>query len=382
LKTIYGLKQAAYAFWKKLLQAFKVMGYIRSKADPCLYFKWTLHGLVVWISWVDDCLICGNKDGVLEAKKAMMNEFDCEEVGQMKEYVGCKIDYNKEEGWMKLTQPVLLQSYNDEFDLPNGDKPNTPAVPGSVLLRGDAKDNVKTEEQTVYRSGVGKLLHMMKWSRPEILNSVREVSRFMSGANGAHMAAMFRVMKYCLATPNRGLFLKPDSKWDGDPNFEFVISGRSDSDYAKDPETRRSVSGYSTFVCNAPVTMNCKMQGCVTLSVTEAELVSATNCAQDMLFVMRVVESMGLKVKKPMILKVDNKGAMDLTHNWSVGGRTRHVDVRQLFLRDLKSDGVILVEWISTLENSTDLFTKNLAGPPFEKHCATYCGSDEYMKYN
>ncbi len=48
--------------------------------------------------------------------------------------------------------------------------------------------------------------------------------------------------------------------------------------------------------------MNSWMHSCVTLSVTEAELVSGTHCAQDMLYIMRVLESMGLKVKKPMIL--------------------------------------------------------------------------------
>ena len=74
--------------------------------------------------------------------------------------------------------------------------------------------------------------------------------------------------------------------------------------------------------------------------MTEAELAAATQCAQDMLFVMRVMESIGLKVHKPMILEVDNKGAKDLTHNWSVGGRTRHVNVREWFLRDLKEEGV------------------------------------------
>ena len=46
------------------------------------------------------------------------------------------------------------------------------------------------------------------------------------------------------------------------------------------------------------------------------------NFAQDMLFQMRVIESMGLKVEKPMILKVDNKGEKDVAHNWSTAGRT------------------------------------------------------------
>ena len=54
--------------------------------------------------------------------------------------------------------------------------------------------------------------------------------------------------------------------------------------------------------------MKSRMHGCVTLDVTSAELVSAMQeCAQDMLFILRVLESMGLKVQKPMILEVDNK---------------------------------------------------------------------------
>ena len=51
----------------------------------------------------------------------------------------------------------------------------------------------------------------------------------------------------------------------------------SDSDYANDPDRRRSVSGYTTILNGAPTsTMKSKMQSCVTLSVTEAELVAAT----------------------------------------------------------------------------------------------------------
>ena len=169
--------------------------------------------------------------------------------------MGCKIDRNLEEGWIKLTQPVLIQSYTDEFDLPEGETPKTPATPGSVLQRGEPNDHVSEKEQTTYRSGVGKLLHMMKWTRPEILNAVRELSRFMTGATLADMKEMYRTMKYCAGTPNRGLLLKPNAKWDGSPNFVFEVSGRSDSDYAKDPERRRSVSGYSTLLCGAPVTM-------------------------------------------------------------------------------------------------------------------------------
>ena len=93
-------------------------------------------------------------------------------------------------------------------------------------------------------------------------------------------------------------------------------------DYAKDPMMHRSVSGYATFLSRAVVMTKSKMQQSVTLSVREAESVAATLCAQDLLFIMRLLESIGLKVKKPMILKVNNKGTKDLASNWSVGGQT------------------------------------------------------------
>jgi hypothetical protein len=86
------------------------------------------------------------------------------------------------------------------------------------------------------------------------------------------------------------------------------------------------------------------------------------------------------RVRKPMILEVDNKGAVGLANNWSVGGRTRHVAVRQYFLRELKEDGIILTIWLAGDQMSSDLFTKNLARPLFEKHTAIYVGNDEYMR--
>jgi len=381
LRTVYGLKQAAMQYWREMVKAFTYMQYERNKADPCLYFKWVNEKLVFWITWVDDCVIAGPKERVTEAKHQMMKLFDCEELGEMKEYVGCKVEYNREEGYMKLTQPVMIQSFSDEFELPeDGNSPRTPAEPGSVLSKGEERNLVKRDRQKFYRSGVGKLLHMMRWTRPEILNAVRETSKFMSGAVEGHVTAMKRIMLYCVGTPKRGLLLKPKGLWDGTKNFVFELEGKSDSEYAKD-ESRRSVNGWSTFLCEAPISMRSKMMPIVALSVTEAELFSATLCAQDLMFEMRVLQSMGLTVKLPMTLYVDNKGAKDLCDNWSVGGRTRHVEVKQYFLRELKESGFINVVWQSGEDMTSDLFTKNLHGPLFERHASKFVGVDEYMRH-
>ncbi len=87
LWTIYGLKQATVAFWKQLIMALASMKYARGKADPCMYFDWNVNGLIVWISWVDDCLVCGKETGVLTAKKQMTDRFECDEIGNMEDYV-------------------------------------------------------------------------------------------------------------------------------------------------------------------------------------------------------------------------------------------------------------------------------------------------------
>ena len=88
---------------------------------------------------------------------------------------------------------------------------------------------------------------------------------------------------------------------------------------------------------------------------------------------MCVLEQMGLTVKKPMILQMDCKGALALTHSWSVGGRTRHINVKWHFLREMKEDGLIHTVWVHSPDNSADLFTKNLSGPDFKRHSLVYC---------
>ena len=81
-----------------------------------------------------------------------------------------------------------------------------------------------------------------------------------------------------------------------------------------------------------------------------------------------------------MILKIDNIGAVYLANSWSAGGRTRHMETRMFFLRDLKEAGVIDIKWLKGNENPVDLFTKNLAGPAFNKCAKMFVGDDEYMK--
>jgi len=79
-----------------------------------------------------------------------------------------------------------------------------------------------------------------------------------------------------------------------------------------------------------------KMQKIVALSVTGADMIAATSNVQDIMYVKRLLESIDLRVALPMVLEVENKGAVDLINNFSVIGRTRQLETRQYYLRELK----------------------------------------------
>jgi hypothetical protein len=148
-----------------------------------------------------------------------------------------------------------------------------------------------------------------------------------------HFKAMLHVLKYSLDTVEQGLVLKPYRKWDSRQSHEFVTSGRSDSDYTKEPKDRCSVSGHMVYLEGAPAMFKSSAERTVSLSTTEAEPYAGVTCVQDMLYMKNVLESLRLKVKLPMVLEMDNQGAVYLANNWSIGSRTRHIDVQSVFLR-------------------------------------------------
>jgi hypothetical protein len=69
----------------------------------------------------------------------------------------------------------------------------------------------------------------------------------------AHMQVLCRLLRYCAATPRRGLLLKPKGIWDGDPKYKFLVKGRLESNYATDITDHCSVTRDSVFLQKKPV---------------------------------------------------------------------------------------------------------------------------------
>ena len=86
---------------------------------------------------------------------------------------------------------------------------------------------------------------------------------------------------------------------------------------------------------------------------------------------------MGIKVKLPIILRVDNIGAIFMTENVSTSSRTKHVDVKYHFVREYVEDGFVKVIFVRSEHNVSDRFTKNVTGDIYDAHAADYMAERE-----
>lgn len=155
-----------------------------------------------------------------------------------------------------MTQTILLQSFEDEFELDEVPDADISVSPGTVLEDiEDVQVGPDKDEHYTYRKGTGKMIHLCKYSQAEILNAVRELSDFGSKPTPTNYKAMLRAMKYCMKTKHHETILKPFGKWDGkDRNYMLQIMGKSDSTHASDKITRRSNNGRTIFLNGAAYT--------------------------------------------------------------------------------------------------------------------------------
>ena len=367
LKAMYGLVQAARQWFKKFKGVMAKCGYHSSGADPCLFIKHLPDKTFSFVMlYVDDGGIIGSQEAIDELMSELSAEFNIKGMGPLKHFVGCHIIENETKDTIWIHQPKLLADLKQKFGKQvAGERVfNTPAAPRTMIMRPQEGDKlISPEMQTIFRSGVGMLLYLVKHSRPEISNAVRELTKVVDGATPGHWKAMNRAIKYVIDTENFGLKLKPNKKKE-----LFYLEGISDSEYAGDKDTRISVYGYQLYFCGAPISWKSKSGKSVTLSSTEAEYFATSEIAKEAIFAKQVIESMGIQLEFPITIKVDNTGAIYIANNYTTGQRTKHIDVRAHFVREYIEDDILKVVFVRTDDNKADIYTKNTSEELFLKH--------------
>jgi hypothetical protein len=221
-------------------------------------------------------------------------------------------------------------------------------------------------------------LQFVKHSRPDIANPVRELSKCMDKATEAAYKEMLRVVKFVLDTRNFGLFLRPTSI---DQDASWSLTVYSDSNWAGDSENRRSISGFIIFLLGCPVVWRSRQQQSVTLSSSEAEYVALSEAAKELKFIAQTLESIGIKVKYPITVFVDNVGAIFMSENVTATKQTRHVHTRYRFVYEEVEDGRIIVKFVKTDANLADPYTKNVKSEIYERSMSTYMQDKTQLRF-
>lgn len=108
-----------------------------------------------------------------------------------------------------------------------------------------------------------------------------------------------------------------------------------------------------------------KKQATVALSSTEAEYMALGEAAKEIMWLRMILTELNIPIITPTIIFIDNLPAARISQNDTDHDRTKHIDVRHHYIRDLIKDGLIRPEWISTHDQLADILTKPLTTHPF-----------------
>lgn len=351
-RSLYGLKQAPRCWNQKFDSVLKKFGFANSHSDKCIYTG-QLNGVKVYlILYVDDGLIISKDKSVLNKVIEDLKENFEIKVCEPKNFVGLEIE--RGENYMFLHQTTYVQKLLNKFNMTNANGNSTPVETGIKL----EKNTLELDRNIPYREAVGSLMHLAIVSRPDIMFAVSLVSRYLDSYDNSHWNAVKRIMKYLKETSDYGLYYTPT-----DNN---ILECYCDSDYANDTETRRSMTGYVFIKNGAAVTWASQRQQTIALSTTEAEFMAACSATKEVIWLKRLLLDVDEYNQNSVNLNIDNQSAISVIKNENYHKRCKHIDIKYKFVKEKYENKEIVLNYISSHEQSADIFTKPLPKCKFQ----------------
>lgn len=358
-KSLYGLKQASRQWNKKLNTALIEIGMIRSKIDPCIYYRILSEDDILFITvYVDDLLyFYKNEETTTIIKEKLKQKFSMKDLGQARQCIGFRIIQNENE--ISLDQTLYIKKILSRFGMNECKPVSTPCDPNIQLKRTEKEDEILHD--TPYQEAIGCLLYLSQGTRPDIAYIVNSLSRFNNQPTITHWTAVKRVFRYLQATKNAKLLFKRDNE---------NITGYCDADWASDSVDRRSCTGYIFIFQGAAISWASKKQQTIALSSTEAEYMSLAYSIQEALWLKQLEESFWPETAgTSLCMYCDNQSAISLSGNETYHARSKHIDVRYHFLREKIACKQISVHYKKTEDMVADVLTKGLHRPKHEAFC-------------
>nr|XP_028954377.1 uncharacterized protein LOC114823160 [Malus domestica] len=299
----------------RFTQVMKKNGYHQSHSDHTLFVKRRKGKVTALIIYVDDMIITGDDQVARSSRGIFLSQ---------RKYV---LDLLKETGMLgcKPADTPIVEKHNLHLD-----------------------PDQKPVDKGRYQRLVGRLIYLAH-TRPDIAYAVSVVSQFMHSPSVDHMTAVMRILAYLKSAPGKGVLYRKHG--------HLIIEGFTDADWAGNVSDRRSTSGYFTFVGGNLVTWRSKKQKVVSRSSAEAEYRGMAHGICEILWLRKLLWSLGVKSKETMKLYCDNKSARDIADNPVQHDRTKHVEVDRHFIKEKLEKKIVSIAFVNLEEQLADVLT-------------------------
>ncbi|GAV67227.1 zf-CCHC domain-containing protein/rve domain-containing protein/RVT_2 domain-containing protein/gag_pre-integrs domain-containing protein/UBN2_2 domain-containing protein, partial [Cephalotus follicularis] len=151
---------------------------------------------------------------------------------------------------------------------------------------------------------------------------------------------------------------------------DLRLRGYSDVDWASDRDGRKSTSGYAFILGGGAISWSSKKQTCIALPTMEAEYVACSAAVQEAVWLRRFLQRLDVTAhsKGPVLMYCDSTAALAYVRDPKYHGKTKHIDVRYHFIRDMVARGEVILHHISTGMMVADPLTKPIARDVFLSH--------------
>lgn len=360
-RSLYGLKQASRTWHYHLVAGMRSLGFEQCGADACV-MRLVENGVVamVVVVHVDDIFSIGAKARCDQFGRDLNAYVPIKNLGELRLYAGIRFSRDRAAGTIKLSQDTFARNLVEKFGVTRNKD-----IPMVVGLKLDEFDSSEPDVSEPFRSLVGHLMWLANQTRPDILNAVRAVSRYSHGPKAVHWRAALHILMYVRFTVSLGITYQRGTA--GGVVLEVFV----DSDFASRETGRRSVSGGIVMCAGAAVSFLSRTQKSVTLSSCEAEYVAMADGLKEAIF-LRYLWSFIFPGRRVgcTVVNEDNMGALYLANNPATTPNSKHIDIRNHFIRERVQWKQFRIEHVASALQHADFLTKPVAKTAFAFHRA------------
>ena len=139
-----------------------------------------------------------------------------------------------------------------------------------------------------------------------------------------------------------------------------MLHGFTDSDWMGSVVDRKSTSGYCFSLGSAMISWSSRKQSSVAQSTAEAEYIAASAASREAVWLRKLLSDLFRTELEPTVIHCDNQSCIKLTENPVFHDRSKHIEMRYHYIRDMIQRKVLILQYVPTAEQTADIFTKPL----------------------